>query len=191
MKSRKNTGGLSWAAFKAEWRGWLDEKAPMLIFGCKFGGLILLLYLVLALPAGDRLLYGYLKANAWVANGLLGLTGQQTHLADEVVIQSSRFSMGVRRGCDAVEPTWLVCAAMIAFPVPWRKKIVGMAAAVLTLQVLNLVRLVTLYFIGAYLPAFFDSAHLEIWPTVFILAAITLFLFWKNVPSNQARPRNS
>jgi exosortase/archaeosortase family protein len=185
MRRQKKTAGLSWASLKNEWRGWYLEKAPVLSFGLKFGLLILLLYLLLDLPAGDRLLYVYLEANAWLAHSLLNLFGQHSQLTEGVVIRSSQFSMAIRRGCDAVEPTWLVCAAMIAFPAPLSKKLGGILAATLALQTLNIVRLLTLYWIGVHWPSFFNSAHMELWPTIFILVAIVLFLLWKGVTLDQ------
>jgi len=54
-----------------------------------------------------------------------------------------------------------------------------MLAAIVVLQLMNLVRIITLYLIGIYLPAFFNSAHLELWPTAFIVVAIVLFVGWK------------
>jgi exosortase/archaeosortase family protein len=166
---------------------WLAEKKPVLIFGGKFALLIALLYIILDLPVGDLSLYAYLKANAQATNWLLHLTGQPTQVVDGVVIQSARFSMAVRRGCDAVEPTWMVCAAIVAFPAPWRKKLLGLGAAIVLLQMLNLVRLFSLYWIGVAYPSLFNSAHMEWWPTLFILASIVFFLAWKGVSLEQTR----
>jgi exosortase family protein XrtM len=113
-----------------------------------------------------------------VSNLILNGLGQGTHVS-EVTIQSPVFAVAIRRGCDAVEPTWLLCAAILAFPGSFRNKLVGMMAGLVILQLLNLVRIVTLYLIGTHFPSFFPSAHLEIWPTLFILMAITIFVGWK------------
>lgn len=124
------------------------------------------------------MLYSYLKTNAWLANEILNAFDQHSHLS-EITITSPSFSMTIRRGCDAVEPTWLLCAALLAFPAPFPRKIIGMLAGICFLQILNLVRIVTLYGIGVHWPSFFNSAHMEIWPALFILAAILLFIGWK------------
>ena len=130
------------------------------------------------MPFFDRALYGYLEVNAWLANAILRGLGQPT-VVSEVTIQSPHFVMAIRRGCDAVEPTWLLCAAIVSFPASWRHKLNGILAGIVILQVMNLVRIVTLYWIGVHLPGFFNSAHVEIWPTVFIIIAIGLFIGWK------------
>lgn len=191
MGSGRKQTGLSWSAFRAEWRAWFLEKAPVLAFGLKFGLLIALLYLLLDLPLGDRLLFVDLEANAYIVDLLLRLFGQHTHITGGVVIQSPQFSMGIRRGCDAVEPTWLLCAAMVAFPAPALKKVSGILAVTIVLQVLNIARLATLFWVGVHLPGFFNSAHMELWPAVFILVAILLFLGWKGVFLDQARRARS
>jgi len=97
--------------------------------------------------------------------------------------------MAIRRGCDAVEPTWLYCAAVLAFPAPFFRKFLGVLAGIILLQALNLVRIVTLYWIGIHLPAFFNSAHMEIWPTIFIITAITLFVGWKGWTFDRVEPK--
>jgi exosortase/archaeosortase family protein len=177
-RSKKNRSQKSELSLKARWLFWYENRSPVFRFGLKFGLLLVLLYVLLAIPFFDRALYGYLEANAWLANVILRGLGQPTHVS-EVTIQSPQFAMAIRRGCDAVEPTWLLCAAMISFPAPLVHKLKGMLVGIVLLQALNLVRIVTLYWIGIHLPAFFNSAHMEIWPTVFIIVAIGLFIGWK------------
>ena len=174
-KSRRRRPGFS---LKAECQSWVVSKGPVLIYVAKFGLLVALLYGLLAIPFSDRILYSYLEANAWVSNLILNSLGQGTHVS-EVTIQSPVFAVAIRRGCDAVEPTWLLCAAILAFPGSFRNKLVGMMAGLVILQLLNLVRIVTLYLIGTHFPSFFPSAHLEIWPTLFILMSIAIFVGWK------------
>ena len=175
---RKNRAKSPELSLKARWLSWYASRGPVLRFGLNFGLWMALFYALLSTPFFDRALYGYLEANAWLANAILRGLGQPTHVS-EVTIQSPQFVMAIRRGCDAVEPTWLLCAAMISFPVPFLHKLRGMLAAIVLLQVLNLVRIVTLYWIGIHLPGFFNSAHLELWPTLFIVVAIAFFIGWK------------
>ena len=175
-KNRPKEPGLS---LKAHWLSWVAARAPVFRFGLKFGfGMVLFYALFSTTFFENRALYPYLEANAWLANAILHGLGQPTHVS-EVTIQSPRFAMAIRRGCDAVEPTWLLCAAMISFPAPFLHKLRGILAAIVLLQVLNLVRIVTLYWIGIHFPSFFNSAHLEVWPTAFIVVAIALFIGWK------------
>jgi exosortase family protein XrtM len=181
-KRRKHSAKKAKLSPRTGWQAWHASRGPVFRFGLNFGLWLVLLYVLLAMPFFDRALYGYLEANAWLANAILHGLGQPTHVS-EVTIQSPQFVMAVRRGCDAVEPTWLLCAAMISFPAPWRHKLRGMLTAIVLLQTLNLIRIVTLYWIGTHAPGFFNSAHMELWPTVFIVVAILIFLGWKETSS--------
>ena len=134
-------------------------------------------YALVLIPYCDRLLYGYLRANAWLANVVLNWLGQDSHVS-EITIRSAAFGITVRRGCDAIEPSWFFCAALLAFPAPVGSKVAGILAGTLLLQALNLLRIVSLYFIGRHYPGVFGVAHLEIWPVVFIVAAMLLWVGW-------------
>jgi exosortase/archaeosortase family protein len=165
---RASTGLQAW---------WLD-KVPVLQFGIKFTTLFLVLYVLLAFRQVEYVLYLDLRANAWVANLLLNLFRQGTHLTD-VTIRSASFAIAVRRGCDAIEPSWLLGAAIVAFPSPWNAKLVGLGFGILTLQFLNIIRITSLYWIGCAFPSFFYTAHMELWPALFVVMAILLFVTWK------------
>ena len=182
MKKRRNKQqtGLSWSAFRDEWLSWWTAKAPVLFFGAKFGALIVLLYALLAFPAADNVFNNYLKVNAWASSAVLDLLGQGTHATDVIIASpSSSFQIAIRCGCDAVEPTWLLCAAILAFPGPWKRKLAGMLVGIVALQALNLVRIVSLYMLGSRYPSMFAPMHLEVWPAFFIVVAIALFVGWK------------
>jgi exosortase/archaeosortase family protein len=177
-RSKKKQARKAETSLKARRLTWYSSQAPVIHFGLKFGLSLALFYVLLSTPIFDHALYAYLKANAWLANAILRALGQATHVS-EVTIQSPLFSMRIQRGCDAVEPTWLVCAAMLSFPAPFIHKIRGMLAAIVLLQVMNLVRIITLYLIAIRFPGLFNSAHEELWPTVFIIVAIAFFVGWK------------
>lgn len=177
-RKKKDQPRNSWALLEGQWRSWLGAKAPVIWFSLKFGALILVLYGLLSLSYCDQMLYVYLKANAWLSNLVLMALGQGTHVSD-VTIQAPTFAIAIRRGCDAIEPTWLLCAAILAFPALLVRKLVGISIGIISLQLLNLVRIVSLFFIGSHFPTLFPTAHLEIWPMIFILMAISLFIGWR------------
>ena len=153
--------------------GWV----PGFRFLAGFGLLLAGYYWVILLPWGDRALYAYLRVNAWLSNSILQLVGEHTTVTD-VTIRATGFALAVRRGCDALEPAWFFCAAILAFPAPWRRKTVALLVGASGILALNLVRIVSLFLIGRRFPAFFVTAHLELWPAGFILLAVSLWLLW-------------
>jgi exosortase H (IPTLxxWG-CTERM-specific) len=156
---------------------WIAGKGPVFRFVLCFGALMGLYYALALTPYCDRLLYSYLQINARATGGLLNWLGQNCRV-DGVSIRSAHFAIAIRRGCDAIEPAWFFCAALIAFPGAFKRKILGMLIGVSLLLALNLVRIVSLYFIGWRFPGFFDTAHVELWPLIFILMAMALWLGW-------------
>ena len=156
---------------------WLAGRIPVLRFVVGFAALMALYYILALTPFCDRLLYSYLQANAWASGVILNALGQHCQVS-EVTIRSVHFAIVIRRGCDAVEPAWFFCAAIIAFPVAFKRKILGMLVGVSLLLALNLVRIVSLYFIGWRIPTLFSSVHLELWPVLFILSALVMWIGW-------------
>jgi exosortase/archaeosortase family protein len=128
-------------------------------------------------PFFDRLLERLLLWNAAASGALLNLLGQHTHITG-TVINSIRFSTNVRRGCDAVEPAWFFDSAVLAFPAPWARRWVAIAAGTVLIGVVNVVRVASLFLIGVYYPRAFEAAHLEVWPAAFILFAAGLWVTW-------------
>jgi exosortase H (IPTLxxWG-CTERM-specific) len=166
--AQRQPGGLS---------AWLAGKRPVLRFVVGFTALMGLYYVLVLTPFCDRLLYSYLQANAWASGAILNALGQDCRVLD-VTIRSAHFAIALQRGCDAVEPAWFFCAAVVAFPGESRRKIPGMLVGISLLFALNLVRIVSLFFIGWRFPAFFGVAHLELWPAFFILSALVSWISW-------------
>ena len=93
-------------------------------------------------------------------------------------ISSPRFSVQIVRGCDAVEAIALYVCAVLAFPLPFLKKLPGLIIGALLLLVVNLVRIVSLFLIGVYSPEIFTLTHLDVWQALFIFFAVLLWILW-------------
>ena len=59
-----------------------------------------------------------------------------------------------------------------------KARAVGLLLGAVVVQVLNFIRIITLYLLGAYQPRLFDLFHTAVWQIVIILAAIGFFLVW-------------
>jgi exosortase H (IPTLxxWG-CTERM-specific) len=149
----------------------------MIRFGFSFGILMGLYYCLVLVPFGDGLMYRYLRANARLASGIINLFGQASRVSG-TTIRSAGFAIAVKRGCDAIEPAWFFCAAVLSFPAAFSRKLRGLLAGAAAILALNLARIVSLFYIGLHEPGLFEIAHLEIWPAAFIVAAILLWLGW-------------
>ncbi len=124
-----------------------------------------------------NVLSSVINVYASLSGKLLNLLGQQTSVSGDT-ISSSQFSVGIKQGCDAAEPMALFVAGILAFPSAVKKKVYGLFIGLAILFILNLIRIISLYYIGARYPELFDTMHLEVWQVIFIIIAMALWFFW-------------
>ena len=72
----------------------------------------------------------------------------------------------------------MLAAAIFAFPAPWKRKIVGFVAGTLAIQLVNIVRIISLFYIGQWNLQVFEWAHLYIWQALIMLDVLVVFLIW-------------
>jgi len=114
---------------------------------------------------------------AHATDGILRLLGQATTVVGTTV-QSSQFGITVVTACTGLFATGIFVIAVAAFPVRWRAKLVGFGIGIVGLFAINLLRLVSLYFIGVHWPRILDAAHLIVWQSLLIALAVALWLLW-------------
>ncbi|UCE60059.1 MAG: archaeosortase/exosortase family protein [Phycisphaerales bacterium] len=129
----------------------------------------------------------YLRLNARLAGGILDVVGYDIAVRDQKVSEP-RWSVTVGRGCDAVQPTALFVAAVLASPVPFLPRICAAMVGTIALAVINLLRIISLLLTGIYAPKLFDAMHLDVWQALFIFLAI---LFWALWAAHYARKRRA
>lgn len=143
-----------------------------------FAVLLVAFYAVITLESVDRaVVVPFTAVIARIAGAGLNLIGEQVTVAG-TVIAGPRFAVDVRGGCNGLEAVVFVAAAIAAFAAPVRMRVAGVVAAAFLLEALNVVRVATLYLIGVYHRASFETFHLAIWQTVMFGAAVALFVVW-------------
>jgi len=106
-------------------------------------------------------------------------------LAEGKVIRSATngFAVSIEAGCNGVEATIVLLAAMLAFPASWRYRFVGLAIGFVAVQALNVVRIISLFYIGQWSYAVFEWAHLYVWQALIMLDVLVVWLLWvRRVP---------
>lgn len=156
----------------------LEAKRLVIRFLAVFSGIMVAFYAVWFLPiVREGFFQHFLGWNAQAGAAVIRLFGEEA-VARGQVVASPRFSLEVGRGCDAIQPTMLFLAAMIALPAPLRAKIQGGIAGTAILLALNLVRIVTLFYVGLHRPRLFHLMHVDVWQSVFIFIAMLLWMIW-------------
>ncbi|BAO44968.1 exosortase H [Thiolapillus brandeum] len=100
--------------------------------------------------------------------------------------QVSGFAVAIEAGCNGVEATIVLVAAMLAMPAPWKLKLMGIGTGFLAIQSMNLLRIITLFYLGQWNKTAFDWAHLYIWQALIMLDVLIVFLIWlRFLPARQ------
>jgi exosortase H (IPTLxxWG-CTERM-specific) len=92
--------------------------------------------------------------------------------------QKTGFAVTIEAGCNGVEAMLVLLAGILAFPAPWRLKLIGLGIGVVAIQALNLVRIVSLFYLGQWNAQWFEWAHLYVWQALIMLDALIVWLLW-------------
>jgi exosortase/archaeosortase family protein len=79
--------------------------------------------------------------------------------------------------CSGTDALALCLAAILACPVPWRARLAGATGGIALILALNTLRIATLGRASAS-PTLFQALHLQVWPTILILAISGYVFAW-------------
>lgn len=123
----------------------------------------------------ENLVIPYTIVIARISAGVLGLFDNSIQVSD-TIIRSDSFAVDIRRGCDGVIATIILISACLAFPMTWNQRASGALLGYLLIQLLNLVRIVGLFLLGAAGAVnLFDFFHTYV--SQFFVIALTM-VFW-------------
>lgn len=96
------------------------------------------------------------------------------------VLQDMRSGSGIsiEAGCNGVEACIVLIAAILAYPAPWRSKIPGLLIGALAIQGLNVVRVISLFYLVQWSQPAFEFAHLYLWQALIMLDVLVVWLLW-------------
>ncbi len=90
----------------------------------------------------------------------------------------SGFNVSIEPGCNGIEASIILLAAMLAFRATWKQKVIGILAGTVTIQVLNLIRVISLFYLGQWQIELFHFAHLYLWPVLIMLDVLIVLVVW-------------
>jgi exosortase H (IPTLxxWG-CTERM-specific) len=152
----------------------------MLRFFLLFSGLLVLLFgLRITNFARDNFTLPFTALLADVSGWLI------TRFDDTVVTHgveihsiTNGFAVAIAPGCDGIEAVIILVAAVLAFPAPWKHKLAGLAIGFIAIQGLNLVRIISLFYMGQWSTVAFEWFHLYLWQALIVLDALAVWLIW-------------
>ena len=103
----------------------------------------------------------------------------------------SGFGVRIERGCNGLEAVIILFSAIFAFPAPIKNKLIGFTIGFFAIQILNLVRIISLYYLGQWNYTAFEWFHLYLWQALIILDALVVWLIWlRHLPGSRAQLDN-
>lgn len=89
--------------------------------------------------------------------------------------KSSNFAIAVSNECSGLSVVVLLIAAILVFPACRQNKLIGIFAGFILIEIINLLRLISLVYAGGLLPNYLDTIHHQLWPLLFHFVALLLF----------------
>lgn len=129
----------------------------------------------------DSFVEPYTEVVAHMSAAVLRLLGEDAAVrttAEQIILSSPRFSVTIYNGCNGLITSLIFISGVLAFPARSRVKAVGVVGGLIAIQAINQIRIVSLFYIGIFLPRFFNESHVFIWQSLVIIAGVALWIAW-------------
>lgn len=154
---------------------WLKPEARFLVL---FLTILVVSFSVVALrQVNDAFVTPYTAVIARMSGFVLRVFGEKATVTG-CVVSSPRFAVTIYNGCNGLITSLIFISGVLAFPAKTSAKLIGVIGGLFTIQLINLVRIVSLFYIGIFLPQHFNDAHIFVWQSLVIIAGISLWIVW-------------
>lgn len=86
------------------------------------------------------------------------------------------FAVSIEAGCNGVEATIVLVAAVLAYPASWTARATAIALGFLAVQAMNILRIISLFYLGDWNLEVFSWVHLYLWPALIMLDVLIVFI---------------
>ena len=80
--------------------------------------------------------------------------------------------------CTGIFVVAIYLSAVLAYPSRVGEKLKGLFLGASAILILNMIRVVSLMYIGRFFPALFETAHLVVWQSLIIFSALLVWIYW-------------
>lgn len=101
------------------------------------------------------------------------------------------FGVSIEPGCNGVEACIILFAAIVAFPSTWKHRAWGLGLGFIAVQALNVVRIISLFYLGQWNLTVFRIAHEFLWQGLIMLDVLVVWLIWvRSNPNSVVKQMN-
>jgi len=130
-------------------------------------------------PVQETVILPFTALIAKVSVTLVNAFDDQVIAAGKIIRSTENgFAVSIEPGCNGVEAVIILFAAIFAFPSPFKHKLIGFGIGFFAIQGLNLVRIISLFYLGQWNMTAFKWFHLYLWQALIILDALVVWLIW-------------
>jgi exosortase H (IPTLxxWG-CTERM-specific) len=137
-------------------------------------------------PVQADVIYPWTSFLAWFSAALMTVFDADVISYGRIIqSQATGFGVSIEAGCNGVEAVIILMAGMVAFPAPLRLKVIGVLIGLVAVQGANILRVISLYYLGKWDKEFFDFAHLYLWQALIMLDVLLVWLLWIRAVAKQ------
>jgi exosortase H (IPTLxxWG-CTERM-specific) len=96
------------------------------------------------------------------------------------VIKLPSIALDVRFGCNGLEAVMIYAVAVIAFPSPWKKKLIGILGGFVVIQIINIIRIASLAYSAIRFKSLFEYIHIYVAQGLMIAVSLGIFFVYLN-----------
>lgn len=130
-------------------------------------------------PVQRALVVPWTEALVRISAALITLLDDRVAVFGNILQSTSNgFALSIKAGCNGVEAAIILIAAILAFPAPWKHRAIGIVAGLTAVQLLNIVRVISLFYLGQWSMKAFEWAHFYLWQVLIMLDVLIVWMIW-------------
>ncbi len=98
--------------------------------------------------------------------------------ASGTMLRIDGFAAQIDDVCTGIFVVAIYLSAVLAYPSRPGEKLKGFLLGASAILILNMIRVVSLMYIGRYFPTLFEAAHLLVWQSLIIVSALLMWIYW-------------
>lgn len=117
-----------------------------------------------------------------------------TATSEGIIIRSlsNGAAVAIQPGCNGIEAMICLTAAILAYPATWSERLIGLLIGYLAIQAMNIVRIISLFYLLQWNEQWFEWFHLYVWQALIFLDVLIVFVLWiRWLPSLKVNDSNS
>ena len=124
---------------------------------------------------------------ALISSKIMNIWGAGSYVVGKQLVANVG-RIDIADGCNGIYATAVLISGVIAYPAKLKYKLWGIALGFTAIFIVNLIRVISLFYMSIYFPNIFEEAHVYIWqPIVMIWAIYVWYIWWKKIESIKAR----